>query len=65
MYNPMIEWCVIACVLLCAFVFSAVERYQTRCRHKGRTPKHIFEIGKEKEIFFIPGDPDDDDPDEL
>ncbi len=61
MNQPMIVWCTIAGALLFAFVFRAVERYRTGCRHDGRKPRHLFEMGKEKEMFYIPGDIDEDD----
>lgn len=61
MSQPMIVWCVIAGVLLFAFVFRAVEQYYTECRHSGRKPRRMIEIGKESEMFYIPGDIKDDD----
>lgn len=61
MTRPMIVWCVIAGVLLCAFLFRAAERYFIESRHHGHKPRHIVEIGREKDIFFIPGDIDEDD----
>ena len=61
MNNPMIVWCVIAGVLLCAFLFRAVERFYTECHNRDHKLRHLFEIGKERDIFFIPGDIDEDD----
>lgn len=61
MNHPMIVWCVIAGVLLCAFLFRAIDRFYTECHHRDHKPRHLFEIGKEKDIFFIPGDIDEDD----
>ncbi len=61
MNHPMIVWCVIAGVLLCAFIFRAIERYYTGHRNCGHKPGHLFEIGKEKDIFYIPGDIDEQD----
>lgn len=60
---PMIVWCVIAGVLLLTFVFKAIERHSAGTHHCG-VRHHILEIGKERDIFFLPGDPDDDDDDE-
>lgn len=61
MSQPMIVWCVIAGVLLFAFLFRAVERrYHTTCMGNVRKPRHLLEIGKEREIFYIPGDRNDD-----
>lgn len=65
MDQPMIVWCVTAGVLLAAFVFRAIEQYYTGCHHKGHKPRRIFEIGKESEIFYIPGDREDDDFEDL
>ena len=61
MNHPMIVWCAIAGVLLCAFLIRAVERYYNECRHRDRKPRHVFEIGKDKDIFYLPGDVDEDD----
>lgn len=61
MNHPMIVWCAIAGALLCAFLFRAVERYNSECRHRGHNPRHIFELGKDKDIFYVPGDIDEDD----
>lgn len=61
MNHPMIVWCAIAGVLLCAFLFSAVERYVNECRHHNHKSRHLLEIGKEKDMFYIPGDVDEDD----
>lgn len=66
MNHPMIVWCAITGVLLCAFLFRAVERYCKECRHRDHKPRHILEFGKEKDMFYIPGDNDvDDDFEEL
>ena len=61
MSQPMIAWCAIAGVLLCALLFRAIERHHNECHQNGRKHSHLFEIGREKDIFFIPGDIDDDD----
>lgn len=61
MSQPMIVWCGVVGVLLSAFVFRAVERYYTGCRRKGGKPHHLIEIGKESEIFYVPGDAGEDD----
>lgn len=66
MSEQMIVWCVIAGVLLCAFVIRAIEEHVARVRRNARKRRSVIEIGKEKEIFYIPGDIDDyDDLDEL
>ena len=65
MTEPMIVWCTIAGVLLLAFLFRAVERYYTECRHTDRRPRHVIEIGKERDMFYTPGDTDADDIEDL
>lgn len=65
MNQPMIIWCIIAGVLLCTFVFRAIEWFSTERRHNDRRPCHILEIGKEEEMFYIPGDIEDDEPEDL
>lgn len=65
MNQPIIVWCVIAGVLLFAFVFRAIERYYTECRHNNSKNIHLFEIAKEKEIFYVPGDVEDDEFEDL
>ena len=61
MNHPIIVWYVIVGVLLCALLFRALERYKSECSHRDHKPRHIFEIGKDKDIFYLPGDVDEDD----
>ncbi|CCX47536.1 unknown [Bacteroides sp. CAG:927] len=62
MSQPMIVWCTIAGLLLLAFLFRAIERYFTECHpNNSNKPRHLFEVGKDKDIFFVPGDIDEDD----
>lgn len=65
MNQPMIVWCVIAGVLLFAFLFRAIERYHAECRRDDRKSNHLLEMGSEREIFYIPGDIEDDDFEDL
>ena len=65
MNKPVIVWCVIAGVLLFAVIFRAIDRYYTEIRHNCQKPRHLFEMAKEKDIFYIPGDVEDDGFDEL
>lgn len=60
MNQSMIIWCVIAGVLLFAFVFRTFRLYIIRRSQDGHKPVHLFEMGKESEMFYIPGDKDDD-----
>ena len=58
MNYPMITWCVIAAVLLCAFVFRVVVYYcfkhcGSNCGHKAT---HFFEFCREIDMFYVPGD---------
>lgn len=65
MSQPMIVWCAIVGVLLLAFVFRSAERYLTGRHFKaGVQHHHVLEIGKESEMFYVPGDPKDDDSDD-
>lgn len=65
MNQPMIVWCGVAGVLLSAFIFKAIKWYYTKCRHNGHKPRRMFEIGKEIELFYIPGDIEDDDVEDM
>ena len=58
MNYPMITWCIIAAVLLCAFIFRTIEYYTARhrsysCDHKA---KHLLRFGRETDMFYVPGD---------
>lgn len=62
MSEPMIVWCVIAGVLLLAFVIRDIEKsLNGRRRHSAHGAHHLFGMGKEREMFYIPGDVDDED----
>ena len=57
MNYPMITWCVIAGVLLCAFIFRAVEYYCAKHRSScDRKATHFLEFGRETDMFYVPGD---------
>lgn len=56
MTQRIIVWGVIAGGLLCAFLLRAAAHCYARYRHQRHRPKQIFEVGDEKEIFYIPGD---------
>ena len=59
MNYPMITWCVIAAVLLCAFIFRAVEFYcstKKRNYNSGHKARHYVRYGRDTDIFYIPGD---------
>ena len=62
MSEPMIVWCVIAGVLLLVFVIRDIEKsLNGRRRHGAHGVHHLFGMGKEREMFYIPGDVDDED----
>lgn len=65
MNDPMIVWFAIAGVLLLAFVVRAVEKHCAGINHADCKPRriHVIEIGKEKDMFYIPGDLADDEED--
>ena len=58
MNYPMITWCVIAGVLLFAFLFRAVEYYYSKSRSCscGRKATHFLRFGRETDMFYVPGD---------
>lgn len=61
MIHPMIAWCMIVGVLLCAFIVRAIEQYFAECHKSQRKSRHILEIGKERDMFYIPGDINEED----
>ncbi len=58
MNNPMITWCVIAAVLLCAFIYRGVAYYcfKRRGGSRGHKATQFFEYGQETDLFYVPGD---------
>ena len=58
MNYPMITWCVIAAVLLCAFIFRLIANYCFKHRGRSRSHKatHFLEFGRETDMFYVPGD---------
>lgn len=67
MTHPEIVWCAIAGVLLCAFVLRFAVRFisdfRQGCFRHCHSGKRILEIGRETEMFYLPGDVDDDSDD--
>ena len=61
MNNPIVVWFVIAGVLLFTLVLSTVVKYHTSSSHVGKKALPLFELGHQRDIFFIPGDVDEDD----
>lgn len=50
-------WCTVVGVLLLVFILKALDRYYSRHHHhRDHKPRHIIEMGKESEIFYVPGD---------
>ncbi len=61
MTHTMIIWCIMASSLLCTIIFRTVESQSGKSAKRTRRHRlHLIEFGKEKEIFYIPGDCDDD-----
>ena len=58
MNYPMITWCIIAAVLLCAFIFRTVKYGCTKLRGRniGHKATPFLEYGREKDLFYIPED---------
>ncbi len=56
MDRPMIVWCVITGTLFSVFVIRTLRRLCAggHSRRPGHLP--LFEWGKEREMFYIPGD---------
>lgn len=61
MNHSVTVWCIIAAVLLCAFLFRAVERHFVENAARRGNARHILEIGRERDMFYIPGDVSEDD----
>ena len=53
MNYPMITWCIIASVLLCAFIYYTARHRSYSCDHKA---KHLLRFGRETDMFYVPGD---------
>ncbi|MDD4514179.1 hypothetical protein [Massilibacteroides sp.] len=57
----MIFWITIVCVLFLGFTFRAIEKV-----HKASNPNgHIIEMGKERDLFYCPGDRKTNDQDDI
>ena len=53
MNYPMITWCIIAAVLLCAFIYYTARHRSYSFGHK---VKHLLRFGRESDMFYVPGD---------
>lgn len=63
MNEQMIIWCAIVGVLMCTFVVRGLL-YHRKHSQRSAVRHHripLIEIGKEKEIFYLPGDRYDED----
>jgi len=60
MNEQMIRWFAIIGILLCIFITKCLVWYFSDHTRKPRH-SHLIEIGKERDIFFIPGDEEDED----
>jgi hypothetical protein len=65
MYNPMIIWYVVVGLLLLVFAWRFFySLHVNRRRHPGHARRFV-EIGRERDMFYIPGDPVTDNDDDL
>lgn len=64
MNQAMTVWFLIAGILVLVFVFQALGHRHGVNRHTHPRGRHIIELGRDRDIFFIPGDKDDDDDDD-
>ena len=65
MSQPMIVWCAIVGALLFAFLLRTAGKYYSERHHKANYHhSHVIEIGKEREMFYVPGDAEDDNSDD-
>lgn len=58
MNSTVIIWCVIAALLVGALLWSAVMHHQA-AKPAGKHHRHFVEMGTDEDIFFVPGDRDD------
>lgn len=69
MDQPTTIWCVIMGILFLTFAMHAIEKMRELHRQPNRainhSRRHLIELGKERDIFFIPGDVKDDENDEY
>lgn len=63
MNQQMIVWSIIAAVLALVFVARAIECCLAGRRNGKRGTRPLFEAGREREVFYVPGDFDDADDD--
>lgn len=56
MNEQMITWCIVAAIIAAVFLLSAMFRLIESHPSRNRNRRHIIEVGKEKDMFFIPGD---------
>ncbi|MEJ8769231.1 hypothetical protein [Prevotella sp. HCN-7019] len=50
-----ITWAFIVGILILTFVFRAIENFRKECSNK-ENDSHFFEISKDNELFYCPGD---------
>lgn len=61
MDQTIVIWCVIVGILALVFVIHAVDKRRgSRDNPHPVRHHHFIELGKEREMFFIPGDRKDD-----
>lgn len=70
MTQPVIVWCAIAALLLCTFIVRNIavrynRRHASAQGQRTSHARHALELGTEREMFFVPGDPAADSSDEA
>lgn len=63
MFNLMIFWYAVVGLLLLVLMWHSLRTGHDARHHCARHAKHFVEIGKERDMFFAPGDPGKDDDD--
>lgn len=63
MSDPMSLWYVIVGALLAVLVFGSL-RHSRKTHVRGTRKVHVFDIARERELFYIPGDARYDDRDD-
>ena len=55
MNEAMVIWFTVISLVMIAFVLRAIEKFREENSHSNK-PIHYFELAKEKEVFYCPGD---------
>lgn len=58
MSQQMIVWCTIVGLLSAIFAIQAIGYINKTKKKRGNKHHHLIEYGKDKDIFYVPGDVD-------